>query len=377
MTRRVLIIAALVAAPLAASAQDVDGYASLMIDAVPDEDALELRARMFAERRFDISDRLRVTASGFVEALVADRGASDGTTAGLLRPQELHVELLWKRADLRVGWSRIVWGRLDEFLPTDVVNPQDLTRFFLEGRSEGRMPVGLVRGRLIPSERFTLEGVYVPFFRRGRFDQLGEPSSPFTLAPALPIDRNEPARTLANGQGGLRASATTGRVDWAVSAYRGFVPLPEYEVDGFTLVERFPRFTMIGADFETVRGEWGVRGEVAARNDLVEGGMGVDRRAGASRVSSTVIVSDTTTRTDVLVVGSYDRAFARETRHIRAFAVYNPADESAFARVIISFNVRDNVTLETSGGVFAGDGDGALSRLASRDFAYGRIKVFF
>ena len=65
---------------------------------------------------------------------------------------------IWPKADLRVGYTRIVWGRLDEFLPTDVVNPQDISRFFFEGRTEGRMPVGLVRVRWLPSDRYTLEG---------------------------------------------------------------------------------------------------------------------------------------------------------------------------------------------------------------------------
>ena len=146
-----------------AQAQGVDGYVSTMTDLVPQQGAAELRARVYAERRFDLSDRIRVMAAGFVEGLVADRERVGRTTAGVLRPQELYLEVLWPKADLRVGWSRVVWGRLDEFLPTDVVNPQDLARFFLEGRSEGRMPVGLVRARLLPSDRVAVEGIYVPF----------------------------------------------------------------------------------------------------------------------------------------------------------------------------------------------------------------------
>jgi hypothetical protein len=39
--------------------------------------------------------------------------------------------------------------------------------------------------------------------------------------------------------------------------------------------------------------------------------------------------------------------------------------------------VRDNVSLEISGGLFAGEGADILSRLASRDFGYLRLKVFF
>ena len=63
---------------------------------------------------------------------------------------------------------------------------------------------------------------------------------------------------------------------------------------------------------------------------------------------------------------------------MRAFAVYNPGEESAFARVIATFSLRDNVSLEASGGLFAGDGVDALSRLRdTATFVYARLKVFF
>jgi hypothetical protein len=252
-----------------------------------------------------------------------------------------------------------------------------VTRFFLEGRNEARMPVGMVRARLLPSDRFTLEGIYVPFFRRGRYDQLDEATSPFNLVKHLPIVANEPASTAENGQGGVRANITTGRVDWAISAYHGFVPLPEYDVSGISVVERFPRFTMVGGDFETVRGEWGLRGELAIREDLTEGGLGVDRRAGAYRVSGNVVIADSDRETTTTLVAAIDRSFVRETRQLRAFTAYNVSDNNVFARIILSFSLRDNLSLETSGGVFAGTGSDVLGSLATRDFVYGRLKVFF
>jgi hypothetical protein len=155
---------------------------------------------------------------------------------------------------------------------------------------------------------------------------------------------------------------------------------------------------MIGGDFETVRGEWGVRGELAvfaerttqapdapvtASGKSFEGGVGVDRRAGRYRLSGNVVVARRTSEridladTDTLLVFSVDRSFARETRQLRTFAVYNPTDESGFARLIASFNLRDDVTLEASGGWFAGSGLDSLSRLATRDFLYTRLKVSF
>jgi hypothetical protein len=428
----VLIVVLMLALALpkdVASAQGVDGYVSLMADVFPDVRfdldergaVSELRARLLLERRFEIGDRIKLTAAGFVDGLLGHR--RDGAASDVIvRPREVHVEAGWEKADLRVGFSRVVWGRLDEFLPTDVVNPLDLSRFFLEGRSEGRIAVAMIRARALPSDRFTIEGLYVPFFTRGRFDDLDEDTSPFNVAPQstcalgltppcmdLPIHSDEPPT--ASGQGGVRANITTGRVDWSVTGYRGFESLPVYQADLATsqaplpvVHERFPRFTMIGGDFETVSGEWGVRGEVAgflnrtlqaierpvlADGRAIEAGIGVDRKTGAYRVSGSIVatrrwvkhngsaVSPQIDRDDVTLVAAVDRSFARETRAVRLFAVYNPNEASVFARVISTWSLRDNVAFEASGGWFTGDGGDVLSRFATRDFLYGRLKVFF
>ncbi len=410
MRRLVLGFVVAVAASPNSSAQSLDGYASVLLDTLPNirsttttHTVVELRPRLFAEYRRDLGSRVGLVLAGFAEGLIADRGEEGLTRAAIVRPQELTIDARWQHADLRVGFSRVVWGRLDELLPTDVVNPLDLTRFFLEGRGEGRMPVGMVRTRWLPADDFSIEAIYVPFFRAGRFDQLDEPSAPFNVSPAFATTRSEPPHSIGNAQGGVRASATSGRVDWSLSAYRGFEPLPVYE----GMVQRFPRFTMVGGDFETIRGIWGIRGEVAAFVDrtvqaaaapigvkarTLEAGLGLDRKAGVYRLSGNVIYTkrlplapigetflgnDRVDRTDLTLVGALDRSFVRETRSIRALAVYNPGEDSVFARVIATISLRDDVSLETSAGVFAGQGPDVLARFADRDFVYARLKVFF
>jgi hypothetical protein len=318
-----------------------------------------------------------------------------------VRPGDLYAEFVSRRLEVRAGASRIVWGRLDELQPTDVVNPLDLTRFLLEGRSEARLPVGLVRARAFLPRSTTLEALVVPVFRPGRFDQLDEPTSPFNLAananvicpPAglgpcrlLPRDRREPDAAWENVQGGARFTATSGRVDWALAAYRGFQGFPTYTVETATgtprLVESFPRFTMVGGDFETVRGPWGVRGEAAVFIDeelqRFDGGAGIDRRAGDYRIAADILVShEDVEGTRTTVVAAADRSFARETRNVRLFAVYDPTEDTAFLRAISAASLRDNVWIEGSAGIFAGSSASTLGRLTHHDFLYARLKVYF
>jgi len=373
------------------------GYVSLFADHLPNRDATELRARIFAEETIDAGTRVRFVVSGFAEGLVADRRGK--VTDAVAEPHELTVSFRTRRFDLAAGFGRVVWGRLDELQPTDVVNPLDVSRFFFEGRSEARLAVPIVRGTLYAGEKASIEAVYVPFFRRGRFDRLAEDSSPFNIAPRVPFSDRAPARTASNSQGGARASFTTGRVDWSVSAYDGFRPFGIYSATSPLAVERvYPRFTMTGADFETVAGAWVVRGELAAfmrdafqapaaaivlKGRSFDAGGGVDRKAGEYRVSGQVLLhhedydDSTDSRTDVSLIVSADRSFARQKYEGRLFGVYNPESGAAFVRGIAKAALRDNVALEGSLGWFAGTGTDAIGRFSDSDFVYLRLKYFF
>jgi hypothetical protein len=394
-------LALLLFAVTAAAQTPPTGYVSTFVDFFPSRDnTTELRARAFAEQKLAPADQLRFTFSGFAEGLVSER-AGTGVRDAIAEVHDASVELSLGRVDLLAGFTRVVWGRLDELQPTDVVNPLDVSRFFFEGRAEARLPVALVRARAFLTDDVIVEGIYVPAFRRGRFDRLDEPSSPFNLAAeeigATPVEDREPATAYRNGQGGARFSATIGRVDWSVSAFRGFEPFGLYRVAPPaaagappSLVREYPRFTMVGADFETVRGEWGLRGEAAAFvRDSFQGegtiaggksydvGVGVDRRAGDYRISGTALVHHEPERTDLSLVLATDRSFSRERYGLRVFGVYGATEGSGFLRGIFTANLRDDVAVEGSAGWFAGDGRDLVGRFERSDFVYARLKVYF
>ena len=428
----VATLAVLLCAAAVEARQRPTGHVSVFGDYLPNrEDTTELRVRLFAEEKLEPNPRVRITLSGFAEGLLARRPVGpepDHTgrvTDAIARVHDAHVGLTWRKLDLLLGSARVVWGRLDELQPTDVINPLDVSRFFFEGRSEARLPVAMVRGRIAFSEDVAIEGVYVPFFRRGRFDQLDEPTSPFNLAAAsaqspvaclalgCPVisrgERQTPAFTAENAQGGARFSATTRRVDWSVSAYRGFEPFGLFVAvpvtgDEIRISETYPRFTMVGGDFETASGSWGFRGEAAffaedsfqspsfghVSGRSVDAGVGLDRRAGDYTVGATVLVhsesydepvaSGATAsdgRTDVSLMASTARTFGRERYRLRGFAVYNASESSGFLRGIAVVTLKDNVALEGSLGWFIGSGRDLIGRFSSDDFGYVRLKYYF
>jgi hypothetical protein len=338
-----------------------------------------------------------------------------------VRVTEAWIDLVGGAADVRAGVGRLVWGRLDEISPGDVVNPIDATRFLLEGRSEARLPVTFVRARVFPSEHVVVEGVVVPVFARGRFDELDEGTSPFNLvadaARAAGAARSsaepvhvEPATSWRNMSGGGRVQVTVGRVDLAGSAFRGFegfgpitldVEPPAGALPGVNgrLVEHHTPYTMVAADFETVSGAWAWRGEVVGTVErtfagrsvpgLVGGrsldaGVGVDRRAGDFRVYSSLVIhrdwsaeDNGIDRTDVNVVGSAERPFARGRYLARGFVVVNPADGSAFVRGLVTWKASDRASVEASAGTFVGTSDDRIGQFRDRDFAVLRLRYDF
>ena len=57
--------------------------------------------------------------------------------------------------------------------------------------------------------------------------------------------------------------------------------------------------------------------------------------------------------------------------------VYTPSEGSSFIRVIATAKLFDDLALEGSGGVFAGDGRDAIGRFGDSDFVYARLKYYF
>jgi hypothetical protein len=153
---------------------------------------------------------------------------------------------------------------------------------------------------------------------------------------------------------------------------------------------------MIAGDFETVRGEWALRGEAAIFVDKrvpdlsrvggipgrsVDAGVGFDRRSGDYRLFGSAIVHREwssegagVAKTDVNLVGSIERPFVRDRYFLRGFAVVNPGDASAFVRGLFVWKVRDDVSVEGSAAAFLGTSDDTIGRFRDRDFLLARLR---
>lgn len=206
--------------------------------------------------------------------------------AGSLR--ELYLDVKLGHLDLRLGKQEIRWGRADSFNPTDNMIPYDYLNIF----SEQRIPMPAVKADAYIG-RARLEAAWVPFFTPTRLPLLTQrwfprlPAS--TKAPlgpmgeAMDVDLSYrdgsmvfPARTFRNGQWGLRWNQLVPRGEFSLSYFDGFddiaffrpstVILPVVEPRPRILVtfkREYYRVKVVGADFASEMGPFGIRGEMA------------------------------------------------------------------------------------------------------------------
>ena len=220
---------------------------------------------------------------------------------------EAYLSFTFSDLDLRVGIQKFAWGTLDQFNPTDNLNPWDLRHPFTTDTLERKIGVPAVRALFGSSYSSVLvEAIWMPFYVPYRMPDPGDRwypplftsvtsyqppdyGLPFALPPIQIVQVNTepdlPPRTFENSDFGIRLSRTIGNVDISVSYFNGFDRQPVFGVDG-TIVASFRisppdldltyqmnlrpqlhRIQVFGVDMATSRGAFTFRAEGAFTKD--------------------------------------------------------------------------------------------------------------
>jgi len=184
-------------------------------------------------------------------------GLADLSSLMRVDPFALQVQALYVEAtnvgvdglDLRVGYQKVLWGKGDQFNPTNTLNPNDLEDVLLFGEQLSNMMVKLDYSVF---SDYTLSGVLVPVFKNALLPR----SAPLGLAatdrmPMLDdvlrwrlhleqayalqqgyatvvsrIDPVVPERSFGNMPFAFRLAGPVFEQDLAISYYRGFSDMP-------------------------------------------------------------------------------------------------------------------------------------------------------
>ncbi|MCB1667841.1 MAG: hypothetical protein KDI24_05730 [Pseudomonadales bacterium] len=164
---------------------------------------------------------------------------------------------------LTVGAQKILWGRIDEFPPTDRLSTQDLRRFVIDDLKDRRLASAAIRyEHFFGNNKIDL--MILPAFREAELPDkdsiwypvnqhtgeiLGLETTPAleTLIKSTPIKNDEPS---SEGGAGLRFSSIGSGLDYGLSVQYGRQTLPyfSYNATDGLIEARYPRSWIVGGD---------------------------------------------------------------------------------------------------------------------------------
>ena len=370
------------------------------------EDIFESRNRLLLEEREDSKDWVTIFISGRADVLLSNIDEENNEITGKI--DDASITFFCAKGEVKIGCSKVFWGKLDQLAPTDIINPLDISQLFLEDkRKEAKLSVPLFMVSPYFGEQSRLDLILLPFFKKGTYDELKEGSSPFNIAQfpspfdKLAVEEQLPSKDSENVEYGGRFSSTLREIDWSIYYFRGFYDFPMYKLTyrfnpvlhefiPDTIQAEYLKYTMLGYDFEFVKGKWGIRGEGAffsdygfqkkgildyAEGNYFIGGFGVDRSFGDnyfnfSALYRKIFVDDAIEerKKEITLLGNVERQFSYETKIIKLFSLYNTMSDSIFLKGTFSIMLLEGLWIESSVGIFEGKEKDILSKFEDSDF---------
>jgi hypothetical protein len=215
---------------------------------------------------------------------------SEGS-ASAITLREAYVNAYLGAFDLRIGQQIVLWGKSDGYNPTNVITPLDLL-VFSPDEDDRRISNFLIRAYYNWSV-LRLEAIWVPVYESSVL-----PFSKVELPEGIQLGQpNYPDNAIEHSAIALKLHYEGASLDATLSYFNGLLPMPGLsactENSILTIYPTAYRNHMLGADFSTTVGPYGLRGEFAYRepyekedtwqsipNRQVEYILGVDREFG-------------------------------------------------------------------------------------------------
>ena len=326
------------------------------------------------------------------------RGHEFDQSVSEFKIREAYVNTYIGNFDLRMGQQIVVWGRADGYNPTNNITPQDMLVRSSDD-DDRRMGNFLLRGNF-SIDPVNLELIWVPQYRPSVL-----PTNLFPFPDYVTFGgEDNPNSELKNGSIAAKLDLGLGAVDGSISYFRGYMPLPGIYPDLISIdehglsaiiVNRPYQMQVIGGDFSTTLGAFGVRGEVAYRqpvedytkdvnvhvpNPDIQYVFGLDRTIGDFSIIFQYIgryvldfeeFKGTGLPTDLLITNNrmiaqqiYEMShalfmrpswtFLHETLDVEFLAYYDLKTEEGLFRPAMSYDITDALTFKVGADIYAG-----------------------
>jgi len=233
------------------------------------EDAYETKAG-YGELGLKCRARKGEWGNGFAEVRLR-QGHEFNEKITEARVREAYVNLYAGPFDFRVGEQIIVWGRADGYNPTNNLTPQNM---LIRSADEDDRRLGNFLFRSIYNQSpFRIEWIWAPIYTASELPiNLLELPDQVQLEEAGTMPSDLDHSTLA-----LKTHIDCPSFGASVSYTRGFMPLPGIDAEArldsvgqyfVTVMPRPYQMQVIGTDFSTTLGGFGLRGEIAYRDPV-------------------------------------------------------------------------------------------------------------
>lgn len=192
------------------------------------------------------------------------RGFEFGETVSELRLRESYVNLYAGVFDFRIGHQIIVWGRADGFNPTNNITPQNM--LIRSSDEDDKREGNFIMQASVNILPFRFEALWIPVYAASVL-----PTQLIPLPPGVELDEMIlPSPEFKNGAAAFRLDLELPSFDGSVSFFHGFGLWPGITASFDALPVRVRpepyRMTVVGGDFSTTLGSWGLRGEAAYKD---------------------------------------------------------------------------------------------------------------
>lgn len=204
--------------------------------------------------------KLEVPIGLNISAFSEVRYRSDGDSNHKFDIREAYVSLSLGNFDLRAGEQIVLWGRADGFNPTNNITPQDFCVFSPE-EDDKRLGNFIVKG-VFSSYPFRIEMDWILVYKSSLFPFIGNP-----VIDGIVWNNERHIYRWKDQSLGVKIDWEKPSFDLSISYYNGLHKFPgiTYEnTPSEILLSQEPyRVHVIGTDFSTSLGNYGVRGEFA------------------------------------------------------------------------------------------------------------------
>ena len=362
---------------------------------------------------------------------------------------EAYLELRKESYNFSVGRQIVTWGKLDDAVIVDKINPQDYSRFIIYDKQERKDPALMALFKYF-NDDISMEVAYLPFFEPSHVKMFGSDWAVFgnlmeavnygtytsaqrSAVNSIAISDHDTVNdnSLKNSQAGLRFRGKVKDVDYSLyymNVYNSIPSLKEKTANG-TIVKRFlyeptagnlsslvsanlsaedyilekvhPRINVIGADYETVIGEYGFRGELAflmgipftsqdffyVEKDVISIGIGIDHTTANNIYIDLQLVQDyilnyeslfAQEKSPVSITGTFSKDLLRGKLALDLDWAFNITYSDWMVNPQATYEVASGVDVKVGGFVFGGGDPSTLfGKFDNNDIFYFRTGVSF